>query len=123
MKLSTMNPELDVDAQYLPADKDVSVPLSVSVSGQTNHRVDNFQMTMHHQTAMLGYPCHPDATAAFSYAGGAMLHPAMDSSTSFHTGASGFDGGCWDTAAQDLQSIVHRHDHLHGGGFHGKRIN
>ncbi|KAK3145042.1 hypothetical protein QOZ80_4AG0321900 [Eleusine coracana subsp. coracana] len=90
MKLSTMNPQVDVDAphQYLlPSDKD---------------------MMMHHQATMLGYGHHQDdAVAAFSYAdpfAGAMNHRTMESCTS--SSLHGFGG--WDAAApQDLQSIVH----------------
>uniref|UniRef100_A0A0A9GES5 BHLH domain-containing protein n=1 Tax=Arundo donax TaxID=35708 RepID=A0A0A9GES5_ARUDO len=84
MKLATMNPHLDLDAQYQPSNKGI------------------MQQTA---TAMLGYPSS-DQQPAFSYGGDPFAaHPMLESCTSsFHPGSGG--GFTWEEA-QDLQSIVH----------------
>ncbi|KAL6652957.1 hypothetical protein ACP70R_011882 [Stipagrostis hirtigluma subsp. patula] len=83
MKLSTMNPHTDLDAHYLPSDKD----------------------TVHQPPAMLAYPSSDAPAAAFSYAdpfAAGAVHPTLQEPCggSFHAGA----GFGWE--AQDLQSII-----------------
>ncbi|TVU13788.1 hypothetical protein EJB05_37214, partial [Eragrostis curvula] len=86
MKLATMNPELEVDAQYLPSDKD----------------------TMMHHVDAAAFSYGGDV-----FAGGALPPTTMESctSTAFHPGTSAF-GWAHD---HDLQSIVH-HDMTNGHG-------
>uniref|UniRef100_A0A0A8YTR0 BHLH domain-containing protein n=1 Tax=Arundo donax TaxID=35708 RepID=A0A0A8YTR0_ARUDO len=100
MKLATMNPHLDLDAQYLPSNKDI----------------------MHQTTtAMLAFPSSDEP--AFPYAdpfvaAAAGIHPTLDSCTSsFHPGNGGGGGFSWE--AQDLQSFVH---HNMASGGHDERL-